>query len=470
MRIKTVAFVISACLLTSGIEIVAADEDVYQEKYRPQYHFSAKKGWLNDPNGLIVHKGTYHLFFQHLSTKHWGHATSSDLLHWTERDIAIYPQKGNQVFSGCAVYDRENTSGLGSSQFPPLVLVFTGWGEGQCLTYSTDDGQTWKRYDENPVLRLPSDEKRSWPLTARDPNVFWHKKTKCWVMALYENHEQKNDSNLPGDQQGGFGFYTSPDLKKWTFASFLPGFYVCPDLFELPVDGDSTNTKWVIMDWAQYAVGQFDGKRFVADGLAMPLDFGINLSANQTWKEAPGNRRIQISWLRGGKYPGMPFDQQMSIPVELFLRRTDGQVRLCKQPIPEVANLRAGTVTFSNPLTAGASLQVGVKGQSFDIEMEASLSGKDGLVIQLLGQTIRLTADKLECMGKTAALPSKLGMRDLRILADRTSLELFASDGAVTMSFCMVPPDGPTVINVHAPGGAVSFGKFAVHEMRSIWE
>ncbi len=168
-------------------------EALYQEYYRPQYHFTAKSGWINDPNGLVYVDGVYHLYFQHIRpATRWGHATSRDLLHWEQQPDAILPERNHSVFSGSAVIDRNNTSGFGDGKRAPIVAAFTSWGEGQCLSYSLDSGMTW------------------------------------------------------------------------TFRSHLPGFYVCPDLFELPVEGEKGKT-WVAMDWAQYTTGSFDGEKFTPD-------------------------------------------------------------------------------------------------------------------------------------------------------------------------------------------------------------
>ena len=160
-----------------GTLIAGADEAesaLYKERYRPQFHFTADKDWINDPNGLVYVNGVYHLFFQHERPgTRWGHATSADLLHWRQHPDAIVPLNGHMVFSGSAAIDENNTSGFQNGGSAPIVALFTSWGEGQCLAYSNDDGMTWTRYENNPILTLPGDNLKSWPLSARDPHVSW---------------------------------------------------------------------------------------------------------------------------------------------------------------------------------------------------------------------------------------------------------------------------------------------------------
>ena len=215
---------------SKALERVSLAQDVpdagrlYREPRRPQFHFTSRRGWLNDPNGLLWHDGEYHLFYQHnpygwdWGNMHWGHAVSRDLVHWTELPIALYPREyGDWCFSGSGVVDSRNTSGFGSAGSPALVVAFTSTGRGECIAYSSDRGRTWTEYSGNPVIKH----------SGRDPRVLWHEPTKRWVMAVY-------------DETGGaraIALYSSPDLKKWTSESRIDGFFECPELFELPVAG-----------------------------------------------------------------------------------------------------------------------------------------------------------------------------------------------------------------------------------------
>jgi fructan beta-fructosidase len=244
------------------------------ETHRPQFHFTPERNWMNDPNGLVYHKGEYHLFYQHNPNGNswgdmsWGHAVSRDLVHWQELPVAISHDDNEMVFSGSAVVDHANTSGFGTRDEPAMVAVYTsapktGGKQAQSLAYSTDRGRTWTKYAGNPVLDIGSAE-------FRDPKVQWYAPTRSWLMAVALAAERK------------IRFYSSEDLKSWTALSdFGPagavgGVWECPDLFPLQVDGDPRKTKWVLVvsinpggiaggSAAQYFVGDFDGTRFTAD-------------------------------------------------------------------------------------------------------------------------------------------------------------------------------------------------------------
>ncbi|MDQ0306795.1 sucrose-6-phosphate hydrolase SacC (GH32 family) [Kitasatospora herbaricolor] len=263
-----------------GLALLAPSADAqtsYTETYRPQLHFSPAQNWMNDPNGPIWYKGTYHLFFQYNPSGNtwgnmsWGHATSPDLVHWTEQPIAL-PQDANEmVFSGGVVLDKNNTTGFGTSTNPPLVAIYTSYHksdgvQAQSLAYSTDGGTTWTKYAGNPVLNIGSQN-------FRDPKVFWNAQTNSWLMTVALSADHK------------VSFYSSPNLKTWTkLSDFGPagatgGLWECPDLFQLPVDGDPSHTKWVLVvninpggpqntSAAQYFVGDFDGTTFTPDGPA----------------------------------------------------------------------------------------------------------------------------------------------------------------------------------------------------------
>ena len=239
----------------------------YRERYRPQFHFSPEMNWMNDPNGLVYYDGEYHLFYQHnphgneWGHMSWGHAVSTDLVHWKHLPIALHDEYGVMAFSGCCVVDWNNTSGFGKNGQPPLVAVYTGHGYGnqtQDLAYSNDRGRTWTKFSGNPVLDLRNPN-------FRDPKVFWSKQSQQWVMLVSLAEEKK------------LQFYGSPDLKKWKWLSDFENAGVknkpnweCPDLFELPVENEKGKTKWVLEvdmgdgsvaggSGGEYFVGEFDG-------------------------------------------------------------------------------------------------------------------------------------------------------------------------------------------------------------------
>ena len=270
--VATAAVVAVAVLAGGAGSAAAATSSSYQELFRPQFHYTPAKNWMNDPNGLVYYKGEYHLFYQynpfgsqwgHMS---WGHAVSRDLVHWRELPVAIPEQGDEMVFSGSAVVDKRNTSGLGTRANPPMVAIYTAAKPGsqaQALAYSTDRGRTFKRYSGNPVLDIGSGE-------FRDPKVFWYAPAHEWRMVVSKAVERK------------IAIYRSPNLKDWTHLSdFGPanatgGVWECPDLFPLAVDGKRKKTKWVMIvnlnpggiaggSAAQYFVGDFDGTRFTAE-------------------------------------------------------------------------------------------------------------------------------------------------------------------------------------------------------------
>ncbi|CAM5578362.1 glycoside hydrolase family 32 protein [Streptomyces narbonensis] len=275
--LRLVAAAAATCALTvTAVAPQASAEDSrpYTETYRPQFHFSPAKNWMNDPNGLVWFKGEYHLFYQYNPSGNtwgnmsWGHAVSKDLVHWQELPLAIPHDDEEMVFSGSAVVDHDNTTGFGTKENPAMVAVYTshykdGGKQAQSLAYSTDRGRTWTKYSGNPVLDIGSKE-------FRDPKVQWYAPTKSWLMTVSLSTEHK------------VRFYSSKDLKSWTHLSdFGPqnavgGVWECPDLFPLPVDGDPKRVKWVLVvninpggiaggSAAQYFVGDFDGKRFTPD-------------------------------------------------------------------------------------------------------------------------------------------------------------------------------------------------------------
>ncbi len=240
---RIVAAASAVIALAAAPAAAVAQAPAYSEPYRPQFHFTPAQNWMNDPNGMVYYQGEYHLFFQynpfgdtwgHMS---WGHAVSTDLVHWQELPVAI-PELGDEmVFSGSAVVDYGNTSGLGTVANPAMVAIYTAAKPGnqsQALAYSTDKGRTWKRYAGNPVLDIGSGE-------FRDPKVFWYAPENKWVMAVVMAVEHK------------VRLYSSQNLKDWTLmsdfgpANAVGGVWECPDLFPLAVDGDPAKTKWVMV-------------------------------------------------------------------------------------------------------------------------------------------------------------------------------------------------------------------------------
>ena len=313
-------------------------DDYYNELYRPQFHFTPPINWMNDPNGLVYFDGEYHLFYQHnphgnaWGHMSWGHAVSEDMLHWRHLPIALHEEYGVMVFSGCAVIDWKNTSGFGRDGKPPMVAIYTGHGLGkqtQDLAYSNDRGRTWTKYEGNPVIDLNEAD-------FRDPKVFWHEPTSKWVMVVSMATAKYVQ------------FYGSKDLKTWEHLSnFGPAGvrdkpnWECPDLFELPIEGEPGKTRWVLEvdmgngsiaggSGGEYFVGTFDGVTFQCDhdiGKSQWVDFGRDFYAPVSWSDIPESdgRRIWLSWMNNWEtnlVPTSPWRSAMSIPRTLSLRRT----------------------------------------------------------------------------------------------------------------------------------------------------
>ena len=308
------------------------EKEVYTEAYRPQFHYSARRGWINDPNGLVYYDGEYHLFYQHnpfgveWGNLNWGHAVSRDLLHWEELPEALEIDETGEMYSGSAVVDYDNVSGLGADGNPAMLAFYTlqgQHGQVQCLAYSLDKGRTWKKYDNNPIIDTAM-KGGTWH--NRDPKVFWYAPGKHWVMVLHE--------------KDGHSIYNSVDLINWTYTSHTTGFWECPELFELPVDGDLSHTKWVMSGASgTYMVGTFDGKQFTPESGKYYYSTGY-LYAPQTFNNIPDadGRRIQISW-GSIRHSDMPFTGMMLLPVELKLVTTKDGIRMTAMPVKEVENL-----------------------------------------------------------------------------------------------------------------------------------
>ena len=459
-------------------------DKVYTEKHRPLFHFTSRVGWLNDPNGLVYADGEWHLFYQHnpfgreWGNMHWGHATSKDLFRWKEEGIALYPKKyGDFAFSGSAVVDKENTSGWGTKEKPPLVLAYTSTGRGECVAYSTDKGRTWTEYDKNPVVKH----------SGRDPKLIWHEKAKHWVMAVYDEFQGKQ----------WIVFHTSPDLKTWTFASRIEGFFECPDLVEMPLlpeaMGKDGPTKWLLYAAdGKYLVGDFDGKSFKpAFKEKKQLWYG-RFYAAQTFDNAPyyvgaislglpvqHPRRVQIGWAQGVTFPGTPFNQQMTVPVDLRLYGKDDPV-LRAVPIDELEGLRekepareglkasewtrdAGTNTFRATL--------GDKLDAFDLNVSINPGKAKTLTFDLRGTKLVYDAAKETLTCKDVTAPAKLlnGKLELRVLVDRGSVEVFVNFGRVAMSIAAIPDEKNSKAELIATDTDMKFDWVLLYRLKSAW-
>ncbi|PWU09140.1 MAG: hypothetical protein C5B50_28015 [Verrucomicrobia bacterium] len=448
-------------------------EKLYNETLRPQFHFTAKKGWLNDPNGLVFYKGDYHLFFQHIPVpgtvggQIWGHAVSRDLVHWEQLANAIDRDRHGPIWSGSAVVDWQNTAGLAKGSDKTLIAIYTCAGgqspesKGepftQCLAYSNDRGRSWTKYENNPVLQQITSENR-------DPKVIWYEPTHKWILVLYKTGHT-------------FGLFSSPDLKTWSPLHDLeiPDGAECPDIFEMPLNGKASDRRWIITSAnGRYTIGQFDGAKFTKESGPHRVDWGKNFYAVQTFSDIPKNdgRRIQIAWMAWAKYPNMPFDQQMSFPCELTLHSFPEGPRICRQPVKEIALLHCAKHSSKNQvLRPGDNLLAGLNGELFDIQAEIDLDQAAEIGFKLRGEDVRYSVveQKLSCLGQSAPINSVANHLKLRILLDRTSLEVFANDGRASLSSCFVPDPSNRSLAIYARAGPCRVRSLSVWELRSAW-
>jgi fructan beta-fructosidase len=481
-----------ALLLMSGI----SGTSKYDEAYRPQYHFSPREHWTNDPNGLVFFEGEYHLFFQynpfgdqwgHMS---WGHAVSEDLLHWRELPVALTEENGVMIFTGSTVIDENNSSGFCTGGKPCMVAIYTGHVpetnsrpalQTQNIAYSNDRGRTWTKYRGNPVLNLSMSD-------FRDPKVLWSRQTKQWVMVV----------SLPNDHK--VRMYGSPDLKQWhQLSEFGPvgatgGQWECPELFESPVDGDRAKSRWVLKvglnpgglqggSGEQYFVGRFDGVRFTNDNppsTTLWTDYGKDCYCGLTFNHLPPDRLpVMIGWMDNWQYaaklPTAPWRGQMTIPRELALSTTPEGIRLSQRPTAALEKLKRrelsprrsqdGLLTFDSlethtfrlmsEMSLGTVRQLGWRFRTPDGSQ--TLVGFDREKQQLIfdrTQSGSVGFSKDFPVRTTAPLALPDSSLRLDVVVDRNSMEVFANDGRVTMTNLVFTLPGPTSIQMFASGGA----------------
>lgn len=446
--------------------------DLYRERLRPQFHFSSRRGWNNDPNGLVFFQGEYHLFYQHnpygwnWGNMHWGHAVSPDLVHWQELGDALYPDDLGTMFSGSAVVDAGNTTGFGTAAAPPLICMYTAAGNTshrsqgrrftQCLAYSTDRGRTWTSYEKNPVLGHVAGDNR-------DPKAFWYAPEHKWVMALYlDGHD--------------FALFESPDLKEWKRMSDvkIEGTSECPEFFPMPLDGDRGQTRWVFYGGnGRYLVGGFDGRKFTPASGPHPLNFGNCFYASQTYNDIPESdgRRILVGWGQVA-LPGMPFNQMMTFPVELTLRTTGAGPRLYANPAREIEKLRVKTHRVAvQGLEPGANPLAAIPGELFDltIEFEPGKASRVTVRVRDLPVVYDVQAREVICRDRKGPLAPVDGRVRLRLLVDRVSVEIFGNEGQLYMPMTAVPEKPERGLALSAEGGAAQITALEVHELKSIW-
>ncbi len=424
-------------------------DSLYRESLRPQVHFSSQRGWNNDPNGLVWHDGEYHLYYQHnpyereWENMHWGHAVSKDLIHWEELPAALFPDTLGTMFSGSAVIDHQNTAGFGKDA---LVAIYTAAGKRmtQNIAYSLDRGRTFTKYSGNPLLGPD-----------RDPKVFWYGPGKHWVMALYnENY---------------VAIYNSTDLKKWTYKSQVKGFYECPELFELPVDGNPAQRKWVMYAASgTYMIGCFDGAVFTPEKGKYHYHTGVMYAA-QTYNNTPDGRRIQVGWGRV-KAPGMPFNQLMLFPQALTLKTTSEGVRLFCNPIPEISTLHRGHHDLSGLTVAAANERLkSIKSDLIHAVMDIEIDKGLGLELFYKGNPI-LYYDgiftKFNGVPYDSEKPAAFRFQ-IEMILDRTTVEGYVDGGKLFVAEALRPAKSTSGLELR---GDLKIHRLDLYELGSIWK
>ncbi|REB75796.1 levanase [Cutibacterium acnes] len=482
----------------------AATSDYYTELYRPQYHFSTPTGNLADPNGLIFFEGEYHLF--HQKNGNWAHAVSRDLLHWEHLPIALEHDHLGQALSGSAVVEWNDSTGFfdGKAGFVAIYTNTEG-GESQSIAYSKDNGRTWERYKGNPVISNPGIK------DFRDPKVFWHEITKKWIMVVSTNQSVT--------------FYRSDNLIDWEFQSQFgdkegshAAVWECPDLFELPVDGDANNKKWVLQvsvgdneetngSTAQYFIGEFDGTQFINDNAPetiLTTDFGQDFYAAQSFSDIPekDGRRIWLGWMANWRYPYQsptePWKGSMSIPRELHLKTVkDGSINLFQEPVRELESLRVNHIAFDPMEVNGEHFIEDFSGTTYEFEavlewekveefgIRVRQSEGENTVIGVNTKDNKLFLDRsragLETLLDRNGNPFQFGnnhttpypVKDKRIkirgFVDESSVEVFINDGEYVFTNLIYSQPTSNGIELYAKGGSMKVASLDFYPLYSTW-
>lgn len=518
--LSLICLVLYGCTKTTET-VVSSDTDstnnnYYREKYRLAYHFSPEKNWMNDPNGLVFYKGEYHLFYQYnpkgtrWGNMSWGHAISKDLVHWEHLPVALEIEDGIMIFSGSAVVDENNSSGLcDSPDGSCMVAIYTAHTDSlqnQAIAYSNDQGRTWTKYKNNPVLDLGMKD-------FRDPKVFWYGEGEKWVMVVALPTEQKVQ------------LYESKNLIDWKMISefgpqgFIDGIWECPDLFEMDVEGTGKK-KWVLLvsyntdetgSDMQYFVGDFNGKKFTndnTDDLVLTLDYGRDFYAGITWNNAPNERRLIIGWFNNWKYandiPTSTWRSSQSIVRKLKLQEFPEGARLIQQPVETLQELRQAH-THDEDVTIkeednflslenikGTQLEIIAEFayESIDTPSEANLLASEfGIKVfkgenqetvigydvasQSLFVNRTRSGDTTFAEGfatKTVGLmPTDDGTVRLHIFVDHSSVEVFGNNGYIVMSNRIFPDPDKDAVEIYTVGGMVTLKSLDIWELSSIW-
>ena len=473
----------------------------HTDKFRPVYHHAPLYGWMNNANGLVYEDEEYHLYYQYnpygskWGNMHWGHSISKDLMHWEHLAPAIVRDTLGHIFAGSSIVDQENVAGYGTGT---ILAFYTSAsdknGQIQCLAYSNDNGRTFTKYDKNPILRS-SDRRKDF----RDPKVFRYEPEDKWVMIVSADKEMR--------------FYDSKNLKDWNYmSSFGEGYGVqpcqfeCPDMVELPVDGDLNRKKWALIvnvnpgcyfggSATQYFVGTFNGKEFVNESPSKTkwMDWGKDHYATVTWSDAPDNRRIAIAWMSNWQYandvPTRQYRSANSVPRDLSLYTSEGETYVKVTPSPELLKLRdKGSKKRAFKVDRTYNLDKLLNDNSGTYEIEMTIKNKDADVIgfQLFnskGEEVEMyynLAEKTFTIDRTKSgevsfskdfpavtvAPVEGGNEmKLRLFVDKSSIEAFGNDGRFAMTNLVFPSEPYNRISFYAKGGSCNVTSFTVYKL-----
>lgn len=505
---KTLKYFFASILLMNVFIKQSYAQNMYQEQYRPQIHFSPKEHWMNDPNGMVYNEGIYHLFYQYYPDStvwgpmHWGHATSTDMIHWKEQSIALYPDSIGYIFSGGAVIDKNNTSGFGKDGKAPLVAIFTqhdpvGEKEGtdvfqnQSIAYSLNNGKTWIKYANNPVIKNPGIK------DFRDPKVIWYEEGKKWVMTL----ATKNCVT----------FYSSADLKNWTKESEFgkelgahDGVWECPDLFTLDDNGKKV---WIVTasinpggpnggSATQYFIGDFDGKTFTtADTTTKWIDYGPDNYAGVTWSNT-GDKKYFLGWMSNWNYatkvPTVKWRSANTLPRELKLKHVGENVLIASEPADALHKIELNKTVFNDVRIDKGFGFFGNKGIiKFPYRINMNFKKSTGFSLVLSNDTdekLMIGYDKQQNQylidrtnsGKTdfeksfadkhfAPRLSNTDSMNVSLIIDASSIELFADDGLSVMTEIFFPSKAYNTIILRSTENNTLVKHLEYIRLNSIW-
>ena len=472
----------SAGVMIDSFQTFDSYSDIkFDEPLRPQFHFSSKKNWNNDPNGMVYYKGEYHLFFQHnpksihWGNMTWGHAVSQDMVYWEQLPHAILPYGNGTIFSGTAAVDYPNSLGENTEEEEAIVAYFTHAQNNsnddfyQAGAFSTDRGRTFQLIDDGRPL-VPN---QGFDRGERDPKIFWHEPSKKWILVLWIKRADKKNR----EDMGKVRFFSSIDLKNWEKLSDFNRrwVYECMDLVELKVDGNPQNKKWLIYDASfDYEIGTFDGKVLTTDKKAHLGDLGDAYYAAQTFNNSPDGRTVIIGWLRTGKNNiyvdnNMPFNQQMSFPATMELKTTPEGIRLFRWPIVEIKNLYQKSWSFKGISSSKLNEKLkDLKFEGIDLLATFDRDSSQNFQLNIRGQLLTFSNGTFNFNGMNLPTMNQKKV-SVRVLLDRTTIEVFVDNGFSVLSTYAVSSPENSLITVESDE-TIPFNVFEVHQVGSIWQ